>query len=301
MMARTPSDPILDVQSEAAPASSDSDGRRGRFAGRWVLAAITASGIGVILVVWRDVALARQIGALITVLILPGLALVVALFPRASLSAPERVAYVLGLSLSASTLVALVLTLLGTGLRPASWGMALGVVVVLATAAGVAVRRRAIRDRTTSSAVEDQAKAHGRRSLGLPESAVLVAAALIAAAALKIAHVGAVEDERRTTFTQLWIYPDGSHAGRSLLGVRNFESGPQVYSLELVGRSGRLRSWSAIDLARGQTLQIPVTLPSNSGPVQARLYRGSEPARVYRWVSYSPPLDPRSLQPGGAR
>src|SRR3954454_24445758 len=106
-----------------------------------ILAVVLGDAIAIALFVALGGGAVRVLVALPFALVLPGLALTLALFPAGALDGAERLLFSLGLSLAVTALGGLVLHLTPWGLRPASWALLLGAITL---AAGVAafLRRR---------------------------------------------------------------------------------------------------------------------------------------------------------------
>src|SRR3954471_19437230 len=99
-----------------------------------ILAVVLGDAIAIALFVALGGAV-RVLVALPFALVLPGLALTLALFPAGVPDGAERLLFSLGLSLAVTALGGLVLHLTLWGLRPASWTLLLGAITL---AAGVA-------------------------------------------------------------------------------------------------------------------------------------------------------------------
>lgn len=233
----------------------------------------------------------RVVPAALLVLVAPGYALSLVLFPWPRDPA-ERWLLAIGLSLAIAVVSGLGLYLVRIPLDSRSWSIALALLTLVLTA--VARRRRVDRRRearpTEPSTPPDPAVARSRLGLGLAGAAVLallVAAVLIARQPAGSAHVRG--------YSVLWALP-GKTTGSSFrftVGVRSAELRTQSY--RLVGAVG-----GRVVYARQITLR-PGTAWTGSGelrqpqaglgfvePVRLRLYRAGHLGVPYRHVFVSP-------------
>lgn len=223
---------------------------------------------------------ARVAAALPLVLLLPGLALTFAAFPRRALGPAERLLLGLGLSLAVAALGGLALNLTPWGLRIGSWATLLGGVTVVATAIGLA--RRRVRQPGWAAA----APARRGGGMTLPQATLLALAALVLSGSLAITVRGAQEQET-VGFTQLWMVPDqAGNPATVRIGVSNREPATTPFRLQLVVEGDPRRTWT-LRLANDETWEQAVDLPADLAPtddVEAVLYRGDAPDQVYRRV-----------------
>jgi hypothetical protein len=219
---------------------------------------------------------------LLLVLVLPGHALTVALFPAADLRLSERVLMALGLSLVVSVLSALLLNFTSAGLQASSWAVLLSTFTIGALI--LASHRQPPRSfelylRRTIQAVGN-----------LRSNVLFGAALLIAAAAIVISWNGARSLDARYTFTQMWIQPAGSSDRAAEVHVRSMERQPLEYRVVLTAGSAPVGQPSSFRLEPGQEWRSVATLPARpvaGDRVVAVLYRQDEPGSVYRRVELS--------------
>lgn len=216
--------------------------------------------------------------ALPLVFILPGYAIIAAIFPDQSLSLIERLLYSLGLSLT-------IMILGGLGLHATPWGMQkyswiCFIAIVTLSASGVALYRRWSRHTTPSRA---------KTGLSLHQGLLLTLSLVVLISAIGVAYYGA--QQQQTLFTQLWIMPaDKVGANTVRLGVDNFESVEMTYQLKLTEGNAEVNQWQYIRLAPGERWDTTVELPSEpsaSTIVEAVLYRIDVPNQPYRIVTLS--------------
>ena len=238
-----------------------------------VVAAIAVIGATVVLTSFGGGVLRVAVG-LPLALMLPGYALTAALFPGASVGLPERVTLTLGVSLATLVVVGVALNATPQGLTPVSWSLVLAAVTL--AAALIAVRRR---KRGTMPL------RFSLLSISPETFSAFGLAALLVAAALVIAHAGALAPQG-AGFTQLWMLPGTASAANVRIGVTNKESSTLGYLVELESGSQVQSSWK-IELAPGESWQTTVAInPSRPGAATAALlYRLDLPGHVYRQVN----------------
>jgi uncharacterized membrane protein len=220
----------------------------------------------------------RSILAVPLVLVLPGYALQAMVFPTRGVGIVARAVFTLGLSLAVAAVGGFVLNWTPAGLRSGPWALWLGAVTL--GAALVALRRRG----------PDVARPVWP-AIGLQPRQWLLGglAVVLVVAAYVIASVGAAQPT--TTFTQLWILPDGGATNAVRLGVRSAEASPLTYRLQLKVDGQVVREWPAIRLAPREQWTTEAPLPAgvaNPGPIEAVLYRADGGAQPYRHVALWP-------------
>jgi len=217
------------------------------------------------------------------VFMLPGYALVSALFPRKALGLPECLVFSLGLSLTIVILGGLVLNLTPFGLRADSWAVFLGGFTLGASAFAL-IRRRG-QSISTSGWL-------GIGSIGFTfrQGVLLGLAALIVSGAVAVSIIGA-EQRPSPGFTQLWILPAGGAANAKnvvRLGMSNMESKATKYRLAVNMDGKVVKEWPSIDLNPNEkweaTLVLPQTGHTGTTRVEAMLYRADTPTKIYRDV-----------------
>ena len=219
--------------------------------------------------------------------VLPGYALMCALFRKQTLGNAERLIFSLGLSLSIVILGGLALNLTPFGLQARSWAVFLGVVTLGASAVAI------LRQRRQGEAAEGWPGFKGmqftfRQGL-LPGLAVL-----LVGGAFAVSIIGA-QLQPRSGFTRLWMLPASGTAKAEdavSLGLSNKESTPMEYRLTLEINGKVIKEWSAIDLSPNQqweaTLALRQSLSGSSttapAKIEAILYRTSNLKTIYRYV-----------------
>ncbi|MBV9688719.1 MAG: DUF1616 domain-containing protein [Ktedonobacteraceae bacterium] len=244
-----------------------------------VTIAVTIVAVTLTFAVTPDSVLGR-IWTLPLVLVLPGYALMVAMFPRGSFGLAERLVFSLGLSLTIVILGGFALNWTPFGLRASSWSVLLGS-ITLGTCVVALVRRRG--QSVTSSA------RRGLRSLvfTVRQGLLLGLAALIVCAAIIVSSVG-VAQQPFAGFTQLWILPTGgaNPSNVARLGVRNMESKAMQYRLSVNVDGKVVKVWSSIDLKVNEKWEVTLVLPQthHAAKVEALLYHTNAPTTIYRHV-----------------
>ena len=216
------------------------------------------------------------------VLILPGYALIAAVFPDRPPELPQRLLFTVGLSLSVTILGGYLLNLLPWGLRTETWVALLGG-VSLAGFAVALLRRRNYPHRAASLS----GAPHLRLHLGGRQWLLLGLAALNATGAIVVARVGA-EEAPDTRFTQLWILQgNGSEKNEAQIGVSNQEQTAVHFRLVVEIGVTRVAEWSSLVLQPGEKWETRVALPASqptTDTVKATLYRNDAPDAIYRKV-----------------
>jgi uncharacterized membrane protein len=220
-----------------------------------------------------------RFGGLLLVLVLPGYALTVAMFPPGVVGTAERLVLSLGLSLAGTTLGGLVLHWTPGGLAPGSWAVLLGGATLAASFVGL-LRGRDDANRAWPAVLDGSAIRH---------AALFGLAGLVVAGAFGVARAGALEDEwRNTHFTQLWILPteDGGQP-RLGVGISNREPAAASYGLRLEIDGRTVAEWPSIELEPGGSWTANALRPAAGADEQlleAVLYRREDPAVAYRRV-----------------
>jgi uncharacterized membrane protein len=232
---------------------------------------------------------AAAILAALLVFVLPGYAITSVFVPRNALAAPERLLFVLTVSVAVTIVGGFVLNSTTWGLQAASWIYLLGCVSVVASVvAGVValVRRRKVLSDSDSAHVKWQLNTDGATSkLGL-----LVVALVITAVALKVASITA-PPQGLAGYTLLWMVPlQSSNSSVVELGIDSKEFQPAQYTLRLTLAGQVLREWPSITLKPNeqwqQYVQVSMVGQPDGAQVEALLYRAEAPGVVYRRVEW---------------
>jgi uncharacterized membrane protein len=216
------------------------------------------------------------------VLLLPGYALLAALFPKRSLGFAETFVFTLCLSLIVVMLGGFILNLLPPGLNTISWAIFSGCFTL--TASAIALIRRARQNFTSPGQPHPLSIAlTTRQALFLGLAGVVVCAAIV------LSIVGA-KQQPRAGFTQLWMLPTtGKQTGASIqLGMNNQEATIMNYTLTVDMNGKVVKTWSSIhlgpDMQWNTTLRLDRTGIARSTKVEAMLYRNDAPTKIYRHV-----------------
>lgn len=229
--------------------------------------------------------------AVLLILLLPGYAVTLALFPSRAFDRAEQLFFTLGLSFSVSILAGLLLNALPVGLTLSGWGALLGALTV--GALGIAWLRIGASDRAI-------APLRPARLPRAPVIMVLLAAGLVLSS-LMIARMGE-NAQPEDGFTQLWMLP-GANGAALQLGVTNHEGADVRYELRVTSDTGMLADWSDLSLADGQswdqTIVLPA-LPAGSHEIAATLYRdgGTTPYREARVAVTADATQAPTVEPG---
>lgn len=232
---------------------------------------------------------ARIIGAIALVLVLPGYALGRLLVPESLSRWWMRYPFVVGLSMAGTVLGGVILNLTPWGLTAESWTVWLAG-LTMAAAAGVLTRPR-IPQRLETVGGEEHSTPRDVRLFG--------AAVLVTLVAIGIAYAGAVQ-QSTANVTQLWAVADRLPTpSRIQLGVRSLESSFTSYRLQVVGEGKVLQEWNSITLAPGEQWEASLALPPGGTlpeTLEVSLYLAGDD-QVYRNVTLRS-LGPASMTAG---
>src|SRR3954451_7422698 len=179
--------------------------------------------------------------AILLLLVLPGYAMNLALFPARLLGNAEQAMFTIGLSVCASIIAGLVLNLLPVGLTLSGWGALLGATAV--GSLGVAWLRLGTSDRALMTV--------RLPSVPLAPIVMISIAAVMVLGSLMIARMGEAA-QPHDGFTQLWMIPEAD--GNALrLGFENHENAADHYDLRVTTEGQTLAEWSGVSLADGQS------------------------------------------------
>jgi len=203
----------------------------------------------------------RAIGAIPLIFVLPGYALSLNAVPR-SADMATRAAWTLGLSITVSVLLPILVGSAGILVSPQMWLVGLVTVTLVGE---LAARLRA--------SVPPLQLSRPRARVPMRSAAFLAIAATIALGGIAASYVDA--DRRAvTTATQLWMVPG---TGDVRIGVMPYGSGGEP--LRLVIDDGSTRREFPI-AASGATFETTWPLAANVAVVQASLYVGDSPSPI---------------------
>jgi uncharacterized membrane protein len=214
------------------------------------------------------------------VFLLPGLAVMAAVFPIKPWRG-DLFAWAVGISLASDILLGVLVNQVASLTRQTEI-TALSVASLVGFSVA-AIRR--MRRRFDTVASSDK---HSRPRLRRLLSPAIVLPALVTVAAVCTTcwlSVSSGHAQNTATFTELWLSPgQGAAAATTDLGVRNDEGRPTDYRL-LLSTSIGTTDWD-LQLQPTQTWHVPVTIPAD-GQATAELYRGGTDT-PYRVVNLSP-------------
>ena len=231
-------------------------------------------------------------------LVLPGYALMSALFPRRMLGGVERMLFTLSLSLSTVILCGFVLNRTPWGLRPESWAVALSE-ITLGASLIAAARRHFIPAKLADLMHDQQARtvqpptsSRPRLGLSVGQTVLFGLAIALAASAMLLAR-GEAALRPAPDVIQLWMLP-GDKAATVRVGVNSVGPAEGNFRLQIQRGGYVIREWQSLTITAGQRWEEIVTLdgqqPGN-GAFEAHLYRSEEPGVVYRraalWLNAS--------------
>jgi len=207
-------------------------------------------------------------------LALPGYALTAALFAGRVIEWPRRVLMALGLSVSVSLVVGLILNLTPFGLRGASWAVAL----LATTCIPCAIAARLRDDGTVL-----RPRSVPRLRPALTDLLFFAAAVLLLGGAVALARTP-LSAKNAQGYTELWLVRSGPEAAATVrVGVASGELRPMSYRL-VVRVGSRVEFERHLSMLRpGEKFTAGVRLSNAPAvPIQALLYRRDRPGVVYR-------------------
>jgi uncharacterized membrane protein len=215
--------------------------------------------------------------------LLPGYAIVSAVFVRARLVAPVLLTLSIGTSLCTLALGALVLDYAPGGVDDLGWA------ILLAAVTAAACRRAAIRRPAT-----DGSWLPAWRAPAPSQVAFLAATAAIAIAALVLAFVNLPAD-RAIGYTELWMQPYAAGGKTGVrVGVGSNEQHRTFYALRVrLKKAGPTVRRFALEPGESRVLRVSSVPAADGAPtrVSAVLYRPGHSSRPYRRVSgWTPPV-----------
>lgn len=236
-----------------------------------------ATGVALFTIVVLPQSPLRPVLTLSLILMLPGYALTIALFPDGGLGVPLRLLLSVGLSVAITMLGGLLLNLLPWGLQANTWtGLLISIILVASTIAWW--RRRSYR-------VGVQTLRSFNPQFRTEHILILSLSGLIALSAIGIARTPASQANLQG-YTTLWIVPMDEQAQETVrLGVSNNEFAAMRYRLQLVAYGQIIHEWPLIDLDPGETWEQMASVQLQAlgaEPVKALLYRLDQPTQVYR-------------------
>lgn len=252
-----------------------------RSADIFAVITITVFAVVLALLVPQDIVLIRIL-TLPLMLVLPGYALMSALFPKRAFGISECLVFSLSLSLIIVILGGLLLNFAPSGLRASSWAVFLSGIILGASSVAL-VRRRG-----QSGSAPGWLRV-GNVGLSFRQGLLLGLAVVIVCGAVAVSIIGA-ERQPYAGFTQLWIQPAGGPDTKNAvrLGLSNMEAKAMEYTLTINVEGKVVKEWPSIDLnPNGKWEATLVLLPTGSAGsvrVETDLYRADAPTTIYRHV-----------------
>jgi uncharacterized membrane protein len=233
----------------------------------------------------------RAVLGWLLLLVLPGAAVVAAVFPQRSLGFAERLMFVPGTSLAVIILGGLILNQSPWGIQTLTW---IGMLAGLTLAAGAIAWRR--RKRSERMTFRHMSIGLAGTTPSLRDASFISAALVIVVAACFVARTPPSPQGLRG-YTLLWMLPgqagaassgtSPSAAGPMRVGITSGEFTRTRYSLQVAVNQQVVRIWPAIELGPNQQWEAYLALPPESlggATVEATLYRADSPGTVYRHV-----------------
>ncbi len=218
-------------------------------------------------------------GILLT-LYLPGAAVLQAAF-RSAPGGLTGLVFAAGLSIVTTILCGFALHGLGAMTRE-GWAIALWLATLAACCAALLARR----PRWSKRALRPRPK------LRPVETVMFVAAVALAGTAAALARQQALA-RSEFAYTEFWMIPERDD-GLITLGLKNAETAPSTYDVEVSIDGSLAHIWRSIPLAVGETWRAEFTLPApphDARGVEAWLFKDGNHNLVYRRVWLRPPAE----------
>lgn len=226
----------------------------------------------------------RAILAVPLILILPGFAFSLALFPKKSPGAAEQILLIGGLSILLAGFVGIVLDRTRFGLQSSSWAAALCTITLIACLIAGVRRRR----------LDLESSSPPRLKLTWSQGAILCLAGLLIIMAVRQARTPTSQLTEFQGYTILWMLPAGNDNPNTVrLGLASDEFEKTRYDLRLTVDNKTVHGWEGIQLAPGEKWETTYNLPGEfleSTRVEAFLYKLDGPHSIYRrvWLFLGP-------------
>jgi uncharacterized membrane protein len=255
-------------------------------------ATIALAALSALVVIAAPGHLLRAVFAVLLLVVLPGYSLMSALFPGRQLDWPRRLLLILGLGLSTSILLALLLNLTNEvsfgGLR--SWTWTLGLLIAVCSGCAVAGERRR-RAGITGAGSTFTIRRIRRGNLGVLFVALAIFSGAIAFARTPLAAKNALG------YSAVWLLPATQGQTNAVrVGVTNGEQHAASYRLVLRIANKIVYSRRLQNLAPGENFAAGVKLNrshrAGATLVVASLYLRDRPGSVYREATLSLPRRP---------
>jgi uncharacterized membrane protein len=189
----------------------------------------------------------------------------------------DQIVLSFGLSMAIDVLVGFTLNILPIGLQALSWVLSLGLVTTIFVLLATFLRRKDIPRITTRPRVR----------ITLQDCLLFGLAMLVVASAVWLSVIRPLQPQ--SSFTQFWMLPtnQASKDCAVSIGVQNFETTSETYSVVMTVNSTQTKTWSSIVLTPQQKwVQLVSVTPDTSSSlyIEALLYRTEEPGTQYRNV-----------------
>jgi uncharacterized membrane protein len=242
---------------------------------RLIMILITAALMLLTLLDWK-LSPVRVLFGIALVTVLPGYALMTAIFINTPLGILEKFAFSCGFSLGMVSLGGLLLNYTHWGIQSISWVILLGGISLVASVIAIA--------RMTNETEVDLSVA--QIPLRWRQIVLMVVAAAIFGGVYLFARAGDKSQTLPPT-TRIWmLWVDDTHQ-EVKVGIQNEEVAPVEYKLQLSTLQGNFQEWSSITLQAGETWETSYAAPAAvaaSDLIKATLYRLDDPGKVYREV-----------------
>lgn len=223
----------------------------------------------------------RVLAGILLVLVLPGLAIRLALFPKKIFGMAEQILIVIGTSLMLAACLGVILYAMGVKLGSSSWSIALALfTLVICLIAGYRRQRLNL-----------QSPLSFPLHLHWSQLVFLVFAGIIIAGAFSFRWLPLTGLKTDQGYTILWVRPDEASPSVIHTGVNSNEFSAATFKVALLAGDQVLQEWPEMELAPGEKWETTYELSDPtlaSDRLTVQLYRLDQPQSVYRQVWLAP-------------
>ncbi len=228
-----------------------------------------------------EVPLLRGLAGLLLVLVLPGLAIRLALFPKKIFGMAEQILVVIGTSIMLAACLGVILNAVGVKLEARSWSISLTLItLIICVIAGY--RRLSL---GLESPLSFPLHLHWSQLIFLAFASII----LVGAFSFRWLPLNGLQTDQG--YTILWIKPDPANSQLIHTGVNSNEFSAAKFRVAIVADGKVLHEWQPIELAPGEKWETTYELKDqtlSSARVEVQLYKLDNPDTVYRQVWLAP-------------
>jgi len=231
-----------------------------------------------------NIPLLRVITALPLLLILPGLSIMLALFPKQPPGYAEQTIIIIGTSIMLDASLGVILNAIGLKLESGSWSIALAGITLIACSVASLRRQKLDIDLSLTFTIY----------LSWSQFLFIGLAALLIAGAFSLVRLPLDQPKVDQGYTVLWIQSDKTNLNVIHIGTISNEFTAASYTLSILADGKVLYESQDFQLVPGQKWETSYNISgqfSGSMRVEALLYKLDDPKSIYRQVwLYSKPV-----------